>query len=433
MRPGTCALIVALALGAGPVRPDEPSSIRRTTLPNGITLITQRDTSAAVTVLEILSKGGKKSEPARKDGLAYLTTRLALEIPDQTKAQELTERASQWGTTLKGDYTVIHLESLTEHFEATLDVFLEILKDPLFTGIRIDRVRDYMNAQRKVEADDNVTAAHLAHMGLWFGPAGYAGSMFGEEAALKKLRSRDVEAYFNAYFAPDNLILVAISDLEEPKLGALLAGAFGPLRAAANAVRTPPAAPAPEAAPGPPLVLARESKQVCVSMGFGLPPLAAKTYALDRIFEYLLGKGPGSRLWPLRADERLAYTVSAQATLHRDGGLLEAYLETDPAKRDVALASLRKALETLWREGVGPDELAETKAILTSEFLRTNETRDRRTGMLGYFEAVGLGADYFEAFPTAVEAVTVEEINAYIKSAGDPAKATVVLAGSPIK
>jgi zinc protease len=408
------------------------SAIRKQSLPNGLILITQRDGSAAVTVLEILIRGGKKAEAPGKEGLAYLTTRLSLEIPDQSKAQELTEKASQWATAGQGDYSTIHLECLTEHFEATFGMLLEILKDPLFTNIRIDRARDYMDSRRKLESDDNVNAAHLAQLRLWLRAQNYAGSAFGEETTLKRLRSRDIEAFYKAYFVPDNMIVVAVSDMAEDKLEALLGKGFGTLRPDPKAVRTAPPMPASEPPGEQPLILPRDSKQVCVSLGFGLPPLTAKTYALARIFENLLGKGPGSRLWPLRVEQKLAYTVSSQATLMRDGGLLEAYLETDASKKDAALESLRKALADLHRDGVSPEELAETKAGVKSEYLRANETRDRRTGLLGFFEAVGLGAGYFEAFPSAVGAITVEEINAFIKSAGDPAKATTVLAG-PVK
>ena len=52
---------------------------------NGLTLIYQNDASSATTVLQILIRGGKGAEPESQDGLAYLTTRLALEIPDRGK------------------------------------------------------------------------------------------------------------------------------------------------------------------------------------------------------------------------------------------------------------------------------------------------------------------------------------------------------------
>ena len=429
--------LAAAALAAGLVaplfsaRPSAPSSpgLRRDVLKNGLTLIVEHDAAAAVTVLEILSKGGKRAEAPGFEGLSYLTTRLAIEIPDQSKAMELTERASQWGTAGKGDYSVIHLESLTEHFEPTLAILIGILKDPLFTNIRIDRVRDYMNNQRQIESDDNVNAAHLAHLRLWPGARSYAGSVFGEEASLKKLRSRDVEAFFKAHFAPDNLIVTAVSDLDADKLAAILARGFGDLAADPKAVRAVPPVPPAEAAGTEPVVFPRDSKQVCVSMGFGLPALTERTYVLARLFENLLGKGPGSRLWPLRAERKLAYTVSAQATLMREGGLLEAYLETDPAKRDESLSALRDALSALHQEGVPETELAETKSMVKAEFLRTNETRDRRVGLRGFFEAVGLGAAYFESFPAMVDAITAADLTAFIREFGDPAKATVVFAG----
>jgi zinc protease len=426
------ALIFFPAAGQG--GSSEPSaadiaSVRKAVLDNGLTLITQRDDTAAVTVLEILVKGGKKADPPGKEGLAYLTTRLSLEIPDQSKAQEFMERATQWATAEKGDYTVIHLECLTEHFEATLGVFLEILKDPLFSGMRLDRAKDYMDGQRKIESDDNVNAGRLAHLRMWLAGLGYAGSVFGEEGVLKKVKARDVEAFFANYFAPENMILTAVSDLDEEKLGATLRRNFGSLARNPKAVRSAGAS-SPSAEKD--IVLRKDTRQLYVSLGFGMPPLTAKTYALARILESLLGKGPGSRLWPLRTDLKLAYNVSAQALLMKDGGLLEAYLEVDAAKKDSARDALRKALVDLHEKGVGPDELAETKAMVTTEFLRANETRDRRTGMLGFFEAVGLGCEYFAAFPKEIEGVTTDEINGFIRSFADPANASSVLVG-PIK
>lgn len=413
--------------------PSDIVSVRKTVLENGLTLLTQKDDTAAVTVLEILVMGGKKAEPPGKEGLAYLTSRLALEIPDQSKAQALMEQASQWATTEKGDYTVIHLECLTEYIEATLEVFLDILKDPLFSGLRIDRARDYMDDRRKIESDDNAGAGRLLHLRAWLAGLGYAGSIFGEEAALKKIKTRDIEAFYANYFVPENMILAGISDLDGEKFDAILRKKFGGLRRNPKAVRaTGLSSSTAVAAADKGMTLPKDTKQVYVSLGFGLPPLTPKTYALARILENLLGKGPGSRLWPLRAELKLAYNVGAQSLLMKDGGLLEAYLEVDASKRDTAREALRNALVELHAKGVGETELGETKAAVTTEFLRANETRDGRTGTLGYFEAVGLGYEYFAAFSKAVAGVTTEDINAFIRRFADPANASSVLVG-PIK
>jgi zinc protease len=289
-----------------------------------------------------------------------------------------------------------------------------------------------MDGRRKDESDDNANAGRLAHLRAWLAGLGYAGSVFGEEEALKKIKVKDVAAFYADRFVPENMILAGISDLEEEKFAALLRGSFGSLRRNPKAGRAsgppPPAAESREKD----IILAKDTKQVFVSLGFGLPPLTPKTYALARILESLLGKGPGSRLWPLRADLKLAYNVGAQALLMKDGGLLEAYLEVDAPKKDAARDALRAALTSLHEKGVAEDELAETKAAVRTEFLRTNESRDRRTGTLGFFEAVGLGCEYFAAFPDEIAAVTTGEINAFIRTFADPANASSVLVG-PIK
>ena len=62
---------------------------------SGLTLIYQNDISSAITVLQILINGGKGAEPEGKDGLTYLTTRLALEIPDRSKVQDMMTQASR--------------------------------------------------------------------------------------------------------------------------------------------------------------------------------------------------------------------------------------------------------------------------------------------------------------------------------------------------
>jgi len=90
-----------------PVYPSQEESlakmqIKKKTLENGLSLIYQKDTSSSITVIQILIRGGQSAEPENKQGLAYLTTRLALEIPDQIITQDLMSQASQVSTLCQG-------------------------------------------------------------------------------------------------------------------------------------------------------------------------------------------------------------------------------------------------------------------------------------------------------------------------------------------
>lgn len=392
-------------------------------------MIIQNDEASSVTVLEILIKGGKKAEPDGKEGLSYLTTRLALEIPDQSNAIEFMEKSSRYMMTTKGDYSVIHIECLSEFLENTLGVFIQILEDPLFTGIRIDRIKEYMNNQRKIEGDDNINVGHLAQLRTFLGNLGYGGSINGEEESLKKLKARDIEAFYKNYFWAGNMILVAVSDLDGEELFGILEKHFGSFPSKKPAESSPLLSSDKSPSDEKETVIEKDTKQALVSIAFALPKISPKNQALAVLLENLLGKGPGSRLWTLRTEEKLAYNVNAQTTIMKEGGILEAYLESDGTKCDAAKEALKNIIQELYEKGISSDELQEAKILVKSNFLRANETKDKRTGTFGQFEALGLGFDYFAKFFGEVDAVTLDEINGYMKEVLNPEKSALVIVG----
>jgi len=422
-------LSLLLVLCPSVLLPQWKNAPERTVLKNGLTLITQTDDASAATVLELLIGGGKRAEPPGLEGISYLTTRLAIEIPDQGKVRELMEKSTRYMMISKGDWSAIHIECLSENLDVTLRIVIKILTDPLFSGIRIDRNKDSMTNARKIERDDNINLGHLAQLDGFFRGAGYDGSMYGREESLKKIKGRDIRDFYDAHFIPANMILVAVSDLDSAGLREILQRQFAafPLGKSTEAFR----APAP-AAGDHDLELAfieKETRQTLVSAGFLLPAVSERSYAVVALLENLLGRGPGSRLWTLRTDEKLAYNVGAQATVMRDGGILEAYLETDAAKQELAREALIRALREFYARGISAEELAETKALVRANFLRMNETKDRRAATLGSFEALGLGFDYFVKFPREVDAVALEEINAFVQENLSPEKSKLVTVG----
>jgi predicted Zn-dependent peptidase len=122
--------------------------------------------------------------------------------------------------------------------------------------------------------------------------------------------------------------------------------------------------------------------------------------------------------------------VDCRATQMQSGGVIEAYLETDLEKQETAKAALRQSLLDLYDKGINEEELAFTKTAAGADFLRENESKTGKVVTLAYFEAVGLGFAFFDGLSREVEALTLDEVNAYIKSTLDPEKALEVVIGS---
>jgi zinc protease len=395
-------------------------------LENGLTLIYQHDESSPLTVVQITIKGGKEAEPLEKSGLAYLTTRMALEIPDVGKAQNLMSQSSIVYMMGRGDYSQVNINCLSDNLESTLKVVSEIMLKPLLSGIRIDRNKEMMLDLRKEDEDDLFKAGHNALLEKLFIGSSYGGSSLGNEESLKAIKKRDIEDFHQSYFRAGNMIAVALSDLEKEPLIAILNKYLAQF----------PEGKAPESKPSRLIIpedkkitLERDTKQFMICDAFPFPNLNAKNYTLACLLENLLGKGVDSKLWPLRAKEKLAYNVNCVATQMNDGGTLEAYLETSKEKKETALEALSKVLIDLFEKGITDEELSVTKVNFKSSFLRNNETKEERANTLSYFEALGLGLEFFNAFFSEIDAVSLEEINAYIKDILNPEKRIEVVVG----
>jgi len=414
-------------IGTGQPVSSGEGSAQKSTLANGLSVILEVDESSPTTLLQILVKGGKRAEPAGKRGLSFLTTRLSVEIPDSGKVQELMSLATRFSVTVMGDHSLINIECLTENLEASLKVLSKIILDPLFSGIRIEAVKKHMEHQNLIEEDDSIRLGHLASLAAFFSGTPYAGSIYGDKEALKTIKNRDVADFYERYFIGPNMILSLSSDLPVKTLLDLVGKYLAKIPKGEPISFDPVSASPPKERD---VHIDRETKQSYVGLAYPLPGVSPRNFALASILENLLGKGPGSRLWPLRTEKKLAYNVNCRATQMQSGGVIEAYLETDNPKKENAKAVLRQTILDVHQNGISEEELTFTKTAAAADFIRENETKNGKVATLAYFESVGLGHGYFSELSSEIESLTLDEVNSYIRSILAPEKAFEVVIGS---
>lgn len=411
---------------------------------NGFSFIFHRDTASEMTVIRLFIKGGKKVVPADLKGLAFLTTRLSVEIPDQSKIREIMNLASSFSPGVEGDHAVITVRCLSDKLEDTLKILGEIVKNPLFSTLRIGHIKKNMKHREKSEEDNGWALMRREYFNLFFddtGYGGYGGSIYGNGESRKKIKRKHVTGYFKKYFTLSNIVFSVSSNLEKAEIKKVMARfsqSFPPdepRKPGEPAERhiSPPMGPvgtgdAPTAVKKDHFVK-KDKAQALVALGVPLPELTPGNFTHAYMLEVLLGEGIGSRLWPLRAVENLAYRMQAKVIHMKDAGMLTVCLETDKTKKEKAFKALKKMMTDLYENGVTEAELSSAKTRSWSYFLRTNETRENRTYTLGYFEAVGLGFEFPGEFFSHIKKVTLEEFNAYIKKVLKPGNLVKVVIG----
>jgi zinc protease len=413
-------------LGAGQQGLSGCESAQKYTLENGLTVISDIDASSPTTILQILVKGGKRAEPAGKRGLSFLTTRLSVEIPDSSKIQELMSLATRFSATVQGDHSIIIIETLSENLEASLKVLSRIILDPLFSGLRIDAVKQHMEHQSQIEEDDSVRLGHLSCLGAFFAGSAYEGSIYGDRESLKAIKNRDISDFYKRCFIGSNMIMSISSDLPREMLLDLVARYFAKIPKGEPLFFDPVSASEPKDRA---IHLDRDTKQTYICLAYPLPEASPRNFALASVLENILGKGPGSRLWPIRNEKKLAYNLNCRATQMQCGGIIEAYLETDQSKIESAKEILRQTILNLAEKGVGEEELVSAKTAAAADFVRDNEMKTGKVSSLAFFEAAGFGIEYFRDFLSELEGLSLDQTNAYIKSILTPGKGLEVVIG----
>ncbi len=395
-------------------------------LSNGLTLVYQKDDSSATSVVQILIQGGKREEPQGKEGVAFLTTRLCLELPDQTLLERMMSQATRSTMFGREDFSLIKISCLSENLEEAIKLFTQILQNPLFSGLRTDRIKEMMNHLRKQQDDEPINVAHQEALNMIFRETRYAGPIYGSEESLKKIKKADIESFYRDCFRANNMIVAISTDLEKDKTIGILQPYLEKFDKGKPSDAEPISfSPAEEKS----RFIEKDSQQSLVYMAFPLPKISARNYILVTMLQNFLGKGISSKLWPLRTEKNLAYIVNARAFMMKGGGILEAYLETDQSKTETAIQELKKIIEELHENGITTEELDIAKAHSKGMVLREIETKDEKSYNVVTMEAFGLGYDFLNRIVSEIEATTPHEFNAFIRNFLDPDKAVQIVVG----
>ena len=399
-------------------------------LDNGLSVILQRDEAAPITVVQLLVRCGDRDDPPGQSGLAYLTARLCLEITDASKLRMLMDMGSSLSLDVGGGHSLFTVRSLSRGLEPTLAVLSAMLREPLFSDLRVDGVKEWMRLVRDAESDDPFTFMRQAAAAALYSIPAYGAARLGAAGSLERISRKTIQSFFRARYVAGNMVAVVISDLPAQEIQPLLARHLGRLAPGAGPT-TRQATPRPPEAGQPPRLVERRTAQALVSFSMLLPELTTDSFVLASLLETWLGKGIGSRLWPLRSRGGLAYGLGAEVRPNREAMLLSVFLKTEAGRAAGAQVELARLLEAAGREGVGAAELAAAKAFAKAVFLRENETREPRGASMAFLEGNGLSWRLVGEFTQRLERVTLEEFNAFLKAALAPERWFSLRIGPP--
>jgi predicted Zn-dependent peptidase len=387
----------------------------KTTLANGICVITTANPRADIIAGRLFFRSGSCRETREQSGLGHLLAAVMMKGTQDLSALEIAEKVESVGASLGTeaamDYFLVYLKSVTKDFLPLLELAAEIIRSPSLPLDQIELERRLTLQRLKQSQEQPMNVAFEAMRQLLYQEHPYAASTLGNPDSVSNLQREDLAYFHQAYFRPDNLIISVAGNITHQENLELVAQVFGDWQA--------PIMPRPELVL-PPVIsrpqaqtIHQETQQSIVMLGYLAAPVHDPDYAAFKLLSAYLSNGLSSRLFvELREKQGLAYEVSTLYPTRVHTSAFIAYMGTAPANQEIALTGLGAEIDRLSEISLSSNELQTTKNKILGQYALGKQTNAQLAQSYGLYEVLGLGIEFDQQFTQVVDRVTIEEIQA---------------------
>jgi predicted Zn-dependent peptidase len=308
-------------------------NLRRTVLPNGLIVLTERMDHLRSVAMGVWIKSGSRGEAAETNGISHFVEHMVFKGTRNRSAQLIAREMDSIGGNLDaftGKETIcFNVKSLADHVPIALDVLADLTLNPVFASTDIERERGVILEEIKIDEDNPDVLVHeLFTQNFWKDhPLGKP--ILGTTATVARLDQPKLLDYHSGRFHSGNMVFSAAGNLDHDQFVEAVAGKFEPLRG--GATLTELAAPLSSAR-----ILLKNKKaleQVQICLGVPAPPITDENRYATLILNTVLGGGMSSRLFQTIREERgMAYSVFSDLSPYRDTGTLCVYAGTSAGK-----------------------------------------------------------------------------------------------------
>lgn len=406
----------------------EASSVHRTVLPNGLTLLVQVDHSAPVVAIVTHVKAGYFDETDEQNGLAHALEHMFFKGTKKRGVGEIAKETKASGGYLNAhtiyDNTVYYTVLPSSGFAKGLDIQADAYANSVIDAGELAKEMEVIIQEAKRKSDSPSAVAtetlyellHDVHrMRRW---------RIGREPGLRSFTRDGMNAFYRNFYRPSNTILAISGDVDPADALRRVTDLYGAL-AAEEPVRTP-GPREPEHSGFRYRELSGDIVQSELVIGWRTPgTLDPDTPVLD-VAAALLGTGRASRLYRAVRERKLASSVSAYDYTPSELGVFVVQAEMEPAKSVDAGAAIWDQLRQLREGPIDEHELTRVRRIFEARWVRRLETAEGRANHLSEWEAMGgwqLGDEYFRSYMSA----TAEDVQRVAKKYLAPDKAAALI------
>ena len=360
------------------------SMYRKSTLENGIKVVTETMSGHRSISMGILINAGPFDEGPEQSGLAHLVEHAVFCGTSNRNAAQIArfmdEAGGQLGAFTARDYTCFSATVLDDYFTYALDLLGDILLNSIFPPESLEREKTAILREIETSGDVPSERAHNLLKGFAWSDHALGRPIAGCPDHIRLMTREDVIYYVHQNYLPDRIVVAAAGNVNHEDFVAQVQDAFW--RMMGKSVPTVSVTPVFKAG----VVLDTMSvSQVYFSLGTRACAYADPGRIGLHILNNVLGGGISSRLFRrVRETRGLVYHISSEYHAYRDDGMI--VIEGFAARENI-LQVLELVVDELWKlisgtEPVDEEELWKAKMHICGQHLISGENTNTRMNRL---------------------------------------------------
>jgi predicted Zn-dependent peptidase len=295
----------------------------------------------------------------------------------------------------------------SKHFELAVDVIVDLLRDPLFRQVDVDKERQVIIEEINMSLD-----SPQQRVGMIFDDLMWPGSPMGRDVAGSKesvgaITQDQMLQYLSGYYTPENILVSVAGDIEHDTANSVVAKAvdgwergrkpeyiMSQTRQSAARLR----------------VEHRETEQVNLLLGVEGPSVFdADRFAVD-LLSMLMGEGMSSRLFTeIREKLGLAYDIHSYVEHFKESGCYVIQAGVEPAQTSRAVGAILDVLSRV-RDDLREAELDKAREMAKGRLLLSMENSRNVAGWYGAQEVMTGKIMTVDDCSRAIDSVTLDDL-----------------------
>lgn len=377
---------------------------RKTTLPNGIRIVTESIDSVRSVSVGAWVYAGSRDEVDEDAGICHFIEHMVFKGTKKRRMHQIAQRMESVGGYLNAfttkEYTCFFARALDEHLDRAIDTVTDLILSPIFPARELEKEKDVVvEEMRMYEDTPEEYVFDLLEIALYNGhPMGRP--IIGQESTIRSFNRERLYRFVDDYYTPNRIVIAAAGNVNHDKIVRMTEKAFSDcerLPSAVDRIAVPNETPSKKVVHKP----IQQAHLVLGTRSFGVND--PRRFALA-VLNTVVGGGMSSNLnQNIREKYGYCYNIYSFANMHSDTGDFGVYMGTDASKVDRARKLIFRELDRLAQNKISQRRLQQALNQVKGSIMLGLEEMGSRMMRLGRQEL------YYNAYSSLDEVLAQVE------------------------